>query len=557
MKKYYTAVALTALFASQTNAQFSEGGLPWSMRHQLDAAVVPVVRTAGIDRTLVDDEDARRAEEGLVPSDARMLVVDADLETSGVWHTLPNGDGVWRLRVESPGALATELFFQEFHMPVGGLLHVYTPDGSEVLGGFSGYHNKESGIFATAALKGDACYVEYYEPAAVRGEGRFIIATLGHTYRRIGPERADACEVDVNCPEGVPWVPQRDAVVKLRIVQNGQIFFCSGSLVNNTAQDCKRLVLTAMHCGVGVSDADLLLWKFYFGYQRPNCGTGSASQSRIRTGCFKRGESNDNGGDNGSDFLLLEIEDEISPTWNPYWLGWDATTNTHTGGICIHHPAGDEKKISTFTGNAQNSTQWNGMSTHYRVIWSGTESGWGVTEGGSSGSPLFDSNGRVIGTLTGGSSCCVSNGCDLPGSGPSAPDFYGRMNYHWTSNPGPSSDRLKTWLDPDNTGTLTLDGSYNPCSQASVAEFATLERPRITPNPATEHVRITFPTSVAGVERVDVLDIAGKVIASQAVANAAGSVTLSVQDLASGTYFARLSTEDSFLPAVLFEVVRQ
>ncbi len=552
MKKYYSAVALTALFAVQTNAQFSEGGLPWSMRHRLDATVVPVVRTPGIDRAVVDDEDSRRAEEGLVPSDARMLAVDADLETSGLWHTLPNGDGVWRLRVESPGALATELFFREFHMPEGGLLHVYSADGSEVLGGFSGYHNKESGIFATAALRGEACYVEYYEPAEVRGEGRFIIATLGHTYRRIGPDRADDCEVDVNCPEGADWVPQRDGVVKLRIVQDGQIFFCSGSMVNNAAQDCKRLVLTAQHCGVGVSDADLLLWKFYFGYQRANCGTGSASQSRVKTGCFKRGESNDNGGDNGSDFLLLEIEDAISSTWNPYWLGWDATTNAHTGGVCIHHPAGDEKKISTYTGNAQNSTQWNGMSTHYRVTWSGTESGWGVTEGGSSGSPLFESNGRVIGTLTGGGSFCNS----VQPGGQNQPDFYGRMNYHWTSNPGPASEELKTWLDPNNSGILTLDGSYNPCTQSAVAEFATLERPRIAPNPATENVRITFPTGVAGVQRVDVLDIAGKVVASLGVADGEGSTVLSVEDLASGTYFARLSTEGSFLPAVLFEVVR-
>lgn len=552
MMKSISAVAATVLCAVQAMAQFSEGGLPWSMRHDLDRSNVPVLRTAGIDRAAVDEEDARRAEEGLVPSDARMVTVEADLATSGVWYTLPNGDGVWRLRIESPGALATELFFREFYLPIGGLLHIYDAEGDEVLGAFSGYHNKASGIFATAALKGEACYVEYFEPASVRGEGRFVISSLGHTYRHIGAERADDCEVDVNCPEGADWVPQRDGVVKLRIVDNGQIFFCSGGLVNNVAQDCKRLVLTAQHCGVGISDADFLLWKFYFGYQRPNCGTGNASQSRVKTGCFKRGESNDNGGDTGSDFLLLEIEDEINASWTPFWLGWDATSNSHTGGVGIHHPAGDEKKISTFTGTATNSNQWNGINTHYRVVWSGTESGWGVTEGGSSGSPLFESGGRVIGTLTGGGSFCNS----VQPGGQTQPDYYGRMNYHWTSNPGPSTDDLKTWLDPGNTGTLELDGSYFPCSVA-VEEVATLERPLIAPNPATELVRINFPTGTAEVERVDILDLTGKVVISQRVTGGVTSTTVAVDGLAAGSYFARLSTGDGYLPSSLFEVIER
>ena len=320
-------------------------------------------------------------------------------------------------------------------------------------------------------------------------------------------------------------------------------------MVNNVAHDCKRLILTAQHCGVGISDEDFLLWKFYFGYQRPNCGTGSALQNRVITGCFKRGESNDNGGQNGSDFLLLEAEDAINPSWNPFWLGWDATTDTHTGGKCIHHPAGDEKKISTYTGNAQNSTFWTGMATHYRVVWAETESGWGVTEGGSSGSPLFESSGKVIGTLTGGGSFCNS----VQPGGQTQPDYYGKMNYHWTSNPGPATEELKTWLDPDNTGTLVLDGSYTPCVTA-VTEFATLERPLLSPNPATDAVRITLPTGIGSVDRVDVLDITGKLVSSERPVGSTGTV-VNVGHLAPGTYFARLSADGVVLPSAIFEVV--
>ena len=81
--------------------------------------------------------------------------------------------------------------------------------------------------------------------------------------------------------------------------------------------------------------------------------------------------------------------------------------------------------------------------------------GHGVTEGGSSGSPLFNYDGQIVGTLTGGSSYCNT---------PTSPDVYGKMSYHWTSNGTPNDERLKPWLDPTNSGVTTLNGSSDPCS---------------------------------------------------------------------------------------------
>ena len=555
--KSLISVVLIALLAAQGNAQLSEGGLPWSMRHGLDRSAVPTARAIVIDPVAVAAEDARRAESGAVPADARMLAVDADLSTSGVWHALPNGDGIWRLRVESPGALATELFFRDFYLPLGGILHVYSKDGEEILGGFSGYHNKHNGIFATAQVQGDACFVEYFEPAAVRAEGRFVISSLGHTYRHLGGDRAANCHVDVNCAqEGNGWQDQRDGVVKLRLTMNGVLYECSGGLVNNVTLDCSRYFLTAYHCGQDpdlnvISDADLLLTKFYFNYERTGCGLGSASTGHNITGAVRRAESNDDGGANGSDFLLLEAEDAVNDSWAPYWLGWDAASGQHTGGKCIHHPQGDEKKISTFTAPTL-TTSWNfsGLQSHYLVYWVSTANGWGVTAGGSSGSPLFDASGKVIGTLTGGSSFCESQ---QPG-GQELPDVFGKMSYHWSSNPGPATEELRTWLDPQNTGTLVLEGSYGPCGTIGVQESASLDRPLLAPNPASDALRITFPTTAGPINRVNVSDITGKVVASTRP-TATENMVLAVGHLSAGTYFVWLSTDGASLPAVKFEVV--
>jgi PKD repeat protein len=155
-----------------------------------------------------------------------------------------------------------------------------------------------------------------------------------------------------------------------------------------------------------------------------------------------------------------------SANLNAYWNGWNASTSPTTGGVSIHHPAGDIKKISTFSGNTV-STQWGtATGSHWRVTWTANANGHGVTEGGSSGSPLFDNTGNIIGTLTGGGSFCTAL---------SAPDQYGKMAFHWTNNGTTAIEQLKPWLDPANLNVLVFGGSADPCTPttpvAPVANF--------------------------------------------------------------------------------------
>lgn len=74
----------------------------------------------------------------------------------------------------------------------------------------------------------------------------------------------------------------------------------------------------------------------------------------------------------------------------------------------------------------------------------------GVTEGGLSGSPLFDNEGRIIGQLYGGFAAC--NGTNDNGQY----DDYGRLGISWAQGTS-SSQRLRDWLDPINTGAFTVD----------------------------------------------------------------------------------------------------
>ena len=121
--------------------------------------------------------------------------------------------------------------------------------------------------------------------------------------------------------------------------------------------------------------------------------------------------------------------------------------------------SGDRKKISTYLGALINSSIGN-VGSHWKVYWVNTETNHGVTEGGSSGSSIYNQNHHIVGTLSSGASACVNGGAG-PGTGPYAPDYYGKMSYHWDgNNPIPEQDKLKYFLDPENTGLETLHGSY-------------------------------------------------------------------------------------------------
>ena len=159
----------------------------------------------------------------------------------------------------------------------------------------------------------------------------------------------------------------------------------------------------------------------------------------------------------GSDFYLVELNSAIPTTYNPYFAGWDRNNSAATNGVSIHHPNGSAKKISTFTASLTNTSFNGGGSGHFwRVVWASTTNGHGVTEGGSSGSPIFNQNKRIVGQLTGGSSACNAT---------SSPDVYGKLRSDWDLNGSSNSAQLKPWLDPTNSGVTSLDG--HACSSGS------------------------------------------------------------------------------------------
>lgn len=404
-----------------------------------DALFPTAVQVASPDFAALRAEDTEREGQGLPPRYAVPHRVSLTPRNSGRWEDLGSETRLWQLRIESPGALSLNLAFSRYRMPPGGRMSIYAADASTELPPFSDRHNKLHGELWTPAVPSDAIVVEVVVPRPLEHALSLEIASINVGYRYLGeffPDKAGACNVDVACPEALPWQNETRSVALLSI---GGSALCTGFLVNNTAQDRKPYLMTAYHCGLTTANAASLV--AYWRYQASSCdGPRDGSMSLTQSGSIFRA------GYSPSDFTLVELEDEPVPAFQVAFAGWDRSNVAPSSAVCIHHPNADEKSIS-FENDPLRITTYLGTfspgdGTHLRVA------SWdvGTTESGSSGAPLFNAQHRVVGQLHGGYDSCTT---DLP-------DWFGRFATSWTGGGTPAT-RLQDWLDPLGTGTFTLD----------------------------------------------------------------------------------------------------
>jgi len=475
---FYTLILIVLVSITiSVYSQVEKGGLPRSFQLQLNQkSQLQPVEIDGPDMLSIqqeDSEDARLEKSYRVGVEIPVAITSAN---SGQWDNLPGGGRIWRVTIKCNGAQAIGLNYNKLQLPAGTDIFVYTPDHKNVIGAFTSTEIPENQKFATRPLSGDVMVLEYFEPDYVKEQEVINISGLVYIYRGFEPQHpenkksasAGSCEVNINCSEGDNWKKQKQGVVKILTKVGTRYFFCTGSLLNNTAQDFKAFLLTAAHCsrdnnGGVASDSDYTQWIFYFNYEYPDCVPGTTTQSTI-VGVQKLAISKTTI-DIRSDFLLMQSLQKIPAQYNAYYCGWDAGNGNSSSGVCIHHPDGDVKKISTYTTQLKSGTNLESSTpnTAWLVTWAQTTNGFGVTEPGSSVAPLFDKDGLVIGSLTGGYAECAY---------PNLLDYFGKVSYSWISNGTTPDMQLKPWLDPGNIlegGILKMNGSFN--NNLAIADF--------------------------------------------------------------------------------------
>lgn len=441
------------MIATTLAAQVSEGGLPYSFQKSTQPAIHTIVLPP-VDVPGLLAEDRREAALGLPFRFGYPIERRLDMTSAGTWSSLPDGGRLWRLRLVCPGAHSVNLVYDAFWLPRGARFFLYNDDESSVLGAFTHRNNKPHGKFATGPTRGDACTLEYHEPPGVAQPGRITIARIIHGYRNVFDKLdksfgdSGACNVNVQCPEGAAWEAQIRSVAM--ILTGGGWRLCSGALVNNVRNDLAPYFLTANHCLGGEET-----WVIMFNYQSSSCADLDGPTTDTVSGTTLLANNWD------SDVALLRLSEDPPPDYHVHFAGWSAVDSAPAQTVCIHHPSGDIKKI-TFDNDPPVSTTYGGTPAHSH--WKTVQYELGTTEPGSSGSPLFDDLHRVIGQLHGGTAAC--NGAEPNDQ----PDYYGKFALSW-DNGATAAQRLRDWLDPDNTGATTLDGIDAVDGHAPVAEI--------------------------------------------------------------------------------------
>lgn len=383
-------------------------------------------------------------------------IYNLNINVDTVWSWQKSIQGNSRvLNIEVPDAKGFFLSFSDFYLPKGAKLYAYNSNTPQKALVFQSEDNPKGGAYSVENLIGDNVVLEYIASSNTEEAPRLHMLNVGYKYENgLGDELSgfdsgsNYCMINVNCPEGEAWQAQKRGVVQLRMLKSDKkTYLCSGTLINNTSNDKTPYILTAYHCFENMTEAEIEQTEFFFEYESPTCEENTLPTYKYHKGAdvMILNPIND-----GSDGALLKLTGVLPDDWDVYFNGWDRVNqgSSITGGSIIHHPLGDVKKITLYT-QPPVSGKWSDDApngTHWIVRYS-----LGATRGGSSGSPMFNSNGLVVGTLTGGDSSCDK---------PSYADQYGKFWYHW--NQYPNADlHMSKYLDPLNTNVDKLAGLYN------------------------------------------------------------------------------------------------
>lgn len=550
MKKLLQFIILFLSFS--VCAQVTNEGEPRSW-HLIEKSTNTEIELPGIDIEKIRYED--KINDTVFAKPYRIGVpikVNYGLDNSGTWTQLPNGDRLWKVGFESKDAIHLSVAFNEFYIPKGADIYVYSADQNELIGAYSSLENNDERKLSTWFLKSDNIWIEYYEPKEVKDEGNLNISSVVHGYR-LGDDYqkgyvdsinkslndSGACNHDVDCPIGTDFETQRDLLKhSVAFLNMGDGYICSGALVNNTNQDKTPYFLTANHCydrDAGEDPADPSIFSMRFNWISPNPVCAEFINSTDGPTTFVMSGSTLRARSSASDVMLLELTNDIPTDWNVTYAGWDRSDLNPTFQVGIHHPRGDIMKISRDNDSA---VKINVGGVHSWVIdgigATGSGDGWeiGVTEGGSSGSPLFDQNGRIIGQLLGGNADCsfLDDNDEF--------DAYGRFAISW-DNGITSATRLMDWLDPLGTNPNTLDALQNVLAVND--EFLD-QNIAVFPNPTSGVIQIKV-SGLVGNLNYNLYNVMGQTLLSGSKLH--NNEIIDFGSLTNAVYFLKITETDS------------
>lgn len=388
----------------------------------------------------------------------KSLSVPVDLSL-GVRRDTADGGFVWATTVTAEGAFAIRVHFEDFSLPAGAEMYFLSREG-EAYGPYVGGGPYDTGEFWSQSLTSSTGIVLLRFDGGARDlrSLSFRITEVAHVAQDFpkATEGTDSlctynadCVVNNECTSDAAVASAKYAIAKMRWIQVPYIYICTGGLVADTDGSTQiPYFLTANHCIAKDKAAANL--EAYFQYWVP-CGTSVCTASFDPAPApAVYGASVVATGSTG-DFTLLRLNGQ--PPAGSLYLGWNNAPIAFTSGTEMHrvsHPSGAPQGYSQHAVDASIATCLGAD----RGPWIYSDDVVGATEGGSSGSPVVNGVGQIVGQLTG---CCPMGGGDCT----DVCNVYnhtidGALAYYWTS--------VAPYLDP---GTSSCSLAGEPCTSSA------------------------------------------------------------------------------------------
>lgn len=372
----------------------------------------------------------------------------------GAMRSTPDGGWVWSAAVHSDGASGLRLKLRDFQLPQDTELYLFNETGS-VVGPYVGSGPLASGEFWSHLVTGDTVYLQLrqYGPAtpAQRARASFQVEAVGYVGSRFGAAAGGTkafcdynarCIVNASCVEDEPAVDDaRYAVAHMLFADGDYLYACSGGLVNNTDEDWTPYFMTANHCMS--TDAVASTLEAYFRWT-VDCGATCPFQWGTPTSGVSVLGASVVATNRVGDFTLLLLNGESAPLGTAL-LGWTTEPVAFTNGASLHrisHPAAAPQAYSEHRVDTAASTclLWG------RGSWIYSRDVVGATQGGSSGSPVVNAEGQMVGQLSGA--------CGLLAWLPCLSSLHATVDGAFASY----FDEVAPWLDPDSVCSDDIDG---------------------------------------------------------------------------------------------------
>jgi hypothetical protein len=369
---------------------------------------------------------------------------DISPQNSGIWTTLLSGKRIWQLRVKSETAEGLRFICDKFKLNKSTYLYFKDNHTGIIYGAYSSFNNQEvTNDFATNFFKtNDITIIIEVDNADGEIFPEIHFNKISHGLGTTDFGNAAPCNNDVNCsPWVTEWCHEIRATVQLILTKDGGDERCTGVLLNNTKNDFTPYILSSRHC---YYSADLSTSLVIYNFQSPTCNPQQNGNDLLTTLGLEflyesEGGITQNLCHQSDDAILFKALNGTFPSpipwnYNVFYAGWNSLkVNSGSSVTCIHHPKGDVKKFSEGELKANTGNCWRVDFTN------------GIVEPGSSGSPLFGTDHRVIGNLSRGNVSPSELNCE--------DDFiarYGKLQKYF--------DDIDGWLAPNSPNTVAIDG---------------------------------------------------------------------------------------------------